>query len=151
MAWSWKKLNAAKKGLIRRVGVALVAYELVWCGAYFWVDRAKPTGTMLFVMALLPTLPLVGMIAALARYLGEEVDEFHRQLVVRCLLWGTAAVMTSVCFQLFLQLFGWKGSWPAVVDLGVFAVAMGAAKLTYRVQNRVPADADALVGRGEAR
>jgi hypothetical protein len=151
MAWSWKKLNAAKKGLVRRVAVALVTYELVWCGAYFWVDRAKPAGTMLFVMALLPTLPVVGMIVALGRYLGEEADEFHRQLVVRCLLWGTAAVMTSVCFHLFLQLFGWKGNWPAVVELGVFAVAMLVAKLTYRVANRVPADADVLVGRGEAR
>jgi hypothetical protein len=151
MAWSWKKLNAAKKRLVRRVAVALVTYELVWCGAYFWVDRAKPAGTMLFVMALLPTLPVVGMIVALGRYLGEEADEFHRQLVVRCLLWGTAAVMTSVCFHLFLQLFGWKGNWPAVVELGVFAVAMLVAKLTYRVANRVPADADVLVGRGEAR
>ena len=103
-------------------------------------------------MALLPTVPLVGMIAALGRYLGEEVDEFHRQLVVRCLLWGTAAVMTSVCFHLFLQLFGWKGSWPAWVEgLGVFAVAMMVAKLTYRVQNRVPADADGLVGSEGAR
>ena len=151
MAWSWKKLNAAKKGLVRRVAVALVTYELVWCGAYFWVDRAKPAGTMLFVMALLPTLPVVGMIVALGRYLGEEADEFHRQLVVRCLLWGTAAVMTSVCFHLFLQLFGWKGNWPAVVELGVFAVAMLVAKVTYRVANRVPADVDVLVGREGSR
>ena len=30
MAWSWKKLNAAKKGMIRRgVAISLAVYELV--------------------------------------------------------------------------------------------------------------------------
>ena len=151
MAWNWKKLNAAKKGMIRRVAVVLVAYELVFGGAMFWVDRAKPAGAMLFVMALLPTLPVLGLIVVLGRYLREEVDEFHRQLVVRCLLWGTAAVMTSVCFHGFLQLFGWKGSWPAVVELAVFVVAMLVAKVTYKLANRVPADVDVLVGSEGAR
>ncbi|MGD0648120.1 MAG: hypothetical protein ABR971_09020 [Acidobacteriaceae bacterium] len=151
MAWNWKKLGAAKKGLIRRGAVALVAYEVVFMAAMFWVDRTKPAGPMLFVIALLTMIPVLAFIAVLARYLGEEVDEFHRQLVVRCLLWGTAAVMASVCFHGLLQLFGWKGSWPAAVELGVFLVAMLVAKLTYRVQNRVPADADAMLGSGGAR
>jgi hypothetical protein len=151
MAWSWKRLNAAKKGLIWRGAIVLVAYELLFGLAFFLVDRMKPTGTMLWVMAGLPTLAVLALIAVLARYLGEEPDEFHRQLVVRCLLWGLAAVMTSVAFHGFLQLFGWKGSWPAGVELGMFLIAMGVAKLTYKVQNRVPADADVLVGRGGAR
>ena len=151
MAWNWKKLGAAKKSLIRRGAVVLVAYEVVFVAAMFWVDRTKPAGPMLFVIALLTTVPVLAFIATLARYLGEEVDEFHRLLVVRCLLWGTAAVMATVCFHGFLQLFGWKGSWPAAVELAVFMLAMGAAKLTYRVANRVPADADVLVGREGAR
>ena len=53
--------------------------------------------------------------------------------------------MTSVALHGFLQLYGWKGSWPAGVDLGMFLVAMLVAKLTYRMQNRVPDDADALL------
>jgi hypothetical protein len=158
MAWSWKKLvskwkkmNAAKKTMIRRATVMLVAYELLWAGAFFWVDKAKLEGAILWVPAALVTLPVLGLIWNMARYLGEEVDEFHRLLVVRCLLWGTAAVMTSVCFHGLLQLLGWKGNWPAGVELLLFFVAALAAKLTYRVQNRVPEDADALVGRGGAR
>jgi phosphatidylglycerophosphate synthase len=151
MAWSWKKLNTAKKAMIRRGAVALVAYELVWCATCYWVFRTKPAGPVLLLIAVLPTLTVVGFIAVLAKYLGEEVDEFHRQLVVRCLLWGTAAVMTSVCFHCFLQLFGWKGNWPAGVDLGAFLLAMAVAKLTYKVQNRVPDDADAMAEREGAR
>jgi hypothetical protein len=144
MAWSWKKLNFAKKSLIRRGALALVVYEAVFAATMFWIDRTKPAGNTLLLISILPTLTVIGFIAVLARYLGEEVDEFHRQLVVRCLLWGAAAVMTTVCFHCFLQLFGWTGKWPAAVELGVFVAAMLAAKLTYRVQHRVPEDADVL-------
>ncbi len=149
MAWNWKKLaskwkklNAAKRTMIRRALVALVAYELLWTGAFFWVDKAKLEGQILWVPAALVTLPVLALVWIMARYLGEEVDEFHRLLVVRCLLWGTAAVMTSVCFHGLLQLLGWKGNWSAGVELLLFFVA----KLTYKVANRVPADADGLMG-----
>jgi hypothetical protein len=147
MAWNWKKLNSAKKSLIRRGAVTLVAYEVVFAAVMFGVDRMKPANTTLLLIAILPTLTVLGFIAVLARYLGEEVDEFHQQLVVRCLLWGTAAVMATVCFHGFLQLLGWTGKWPAAVELGVFVAAMLAAKVTYRVQHWVPEDADVLVGR----
>jgi hypothetical protein len=151
MAWNWKKMNAAKKSLIRRGAIALVVYEAVFLATMFWVDRMKPVGTTLLLIAILPTLTVVGFIAVLARYLGEEVDEFHRQLVVRCLLWGAGAVMATVCFHCFLQLFGWKGTWWPVVELAVFMVAMLVAKLTYKVRHRVPDDADVLVGQGGVR
>lgn len=151
MALSWKKLGAAKKRMILRSLVVLAAYEALWVGVFLWVHRAKPEGMMLFLIAMLPALTVVAFIGVIAKYLGEEVDEFHRQLVVRCLLWGTAAVMTSVCFHGVLQLLGWKGQWPAGIELGLFVVAMGAAKLTYRVRHRVPDDVDALVGQGDMR
>ena len=147
MAWSWKKLKSAKKTLLRRLLVALVAYEVLWGGAIYWVYRAKLEGRILWVLAAVITLPVLGLIWTMARYLEEEMDEFHRLLVVRCLLWGAAAVMTSVCFHGLLQLLGWKGSWPAAVELVAFFAAALAAKLTYRVRNRVPEDADGLVRR----
>jgi hypothetical protein len=146
MAWNWKKMNSAKRSLIRRGALALVAYEVVFAAVMFGVDRTKPANTTLLLIAILPTLTVLGFIAVLARYLGEEVDEFHRQLVVRCLLWGTAAVMATVCFHGFLQLFGWMGKWPAAVEVVVFVAAMGAAKLTYKVKYRVPENADLLEG-----
>ena len=34
------------------------------------------------------------------------------------------------------------------VELAAFGLAMGVAKLTYKVANRVPADADVLLGGG---
>lgn len=141
MAWSWKGLNVAKKRLIQRGGIALAAYEVVFLGTICWVDKGHLTGTSLLWVAVLPTITVAAFILVLGRYLREEADEFHRELVVRCLLWGTAAVMLVMCFHGFLQLFGWKGSWPVFVDLGAFFFAMLAAKLTYKMTNRVPVEA----------
>lgn len=106
--------------------------------AWNWKKLGAPKKSLIRRGAAVPVL---------GRYLGEERDEFHRQLVVRCLLWGLAAVMTSVAFHGFLQLFGGRGSWSAGVELAAFVVAMTAAKVTYKVANRVPVDADVLVGR----
>jgi hypothetical protein len=145
MIWNWKKMNAAKKAMIRRGGIVLAAYEVVFTGAFVVAHKTEPGTAGLFLLAALTTLPVLAFIVVMGRYLGEEVDEFHRQLVVRCLLWGLAAVMTSVCFHGLLQLYGWKGNWPAGVELAVNLLAMLVAKLTYRVQNRVPEDAEVLV------
>jgi hypothetical protein len=144
-------MNSAKKTMMRRLLVVLVTYEVLWTGAFYWAYRAKLEGRMVWVLAAVVTLPVLGLVWTIARYLAEEVDEFHRLLVVRCLLWGAAGAMTSVCFHGLLQMLGWKGSWPAAVELVAFFAAAFAAKVTYKVQNRVPEDADGLVGEGGAR
>ncbi|MGA8939119.1 MAG: hypothetical protein WB439_08140 [Acidobacteriaceae bacterium] len=141
MAWSWKGMNEAKRHLIVRGAIALAAYEIAFGATFYGVDKGHLSGSALMWMAVPPTLTVAAFILVIGRYLKEEVDEFHRELVVRCLLWGMAAVMTVMAFHGFLQLFGWTGSWPVFVDLGAFFVAMLAAKLTYKVANRVPAEA----------
>lgn len=140
MGTFWKKANTAKKNLIRRGALVLVAYELIWAATFWWVAKVKPADTVLVGVAVLPALTVAAFIGVLARYLREETDEFHRELVVRCLLWGAAAVMLVMTFHGFLQLFSWNGKWPVAIDLGAFLVAMFAAKLTYRVAHRPPVE-----------
>ena len=141
MGWSWKGMNTAKKHLIVRGAIALAAYEVAFGGTFYWVDKGHLSGSALMWMAVPPTLTVAAFIVVIGRYLKEEVDEFHRELVIRCQLWGLAAVMLVMAFHGFLQLFGWNGRWPVFIDLGAFFVAMLAAKLTYNVANKVPAEA----------
>lgn len=141
MAWSWKGLNEAKRHLIVRGAIVLVTYELAFGGTFYWVEKGHLSGPVLMWMAVPPTLAVAAFILVIGRYLKEEADEYHRELVVRCNLWGLAAVMVVMAFHGFLQLFGWTGSWPVFVDLGAYFFAMLIAKLTYKVANRVPVDA----------
>ncbi len=53
-------MKAAKKNLIRRAVVVLVAYEAVFLATMFWVDRTRPEGVdVVCCGALLPTVTVV--------------------------------------------------------------------------------------------
>jgi hypothetical protein len=113
---------------------------VIFAGAFYVSVRLHPTGLMLWVLAAMPVAPILAVIVLMGRYLRDERDEYKRDLVIRCLLWGTAGCVGTNLFCGFLQIFGWKGGLPPFIGFWVFALFMYAAKLTYRVANRVPSD-----------
>jgi uncharacterized membrane protein len=54
-------------------------------------------GVVAYLVAVLPALPILWVLTAVAQYLSEETDEFQRRLHVEYLLWaigGTLSVTT---------------------------------------------------------
>lgn len=132
--------SKAKKSLRWRVGIATCAYVPLLLGASEWVKHHPPTGLALFLMAALPALPVIAIFAAVGMYFKEEQDEYQRSVLIGCMLWGTGALLTVLIFASFLKIFGWKGHMPPFLGFWVFFVFMMAAKITYRVRNRVTGD-----------
>jgi hypothetical protein len=132
---------------LKKSGLALVAvYFVIYfaCfGVHLWVH---PVGMWIWVLAVLPVLPITGVIAVMGRYLRDETDEYKRDVTIRCLLWGTAGVVSVSLLDGFLWIFGWRGHMPPFLGFWVFFVFMMAAKLSYKVQDRVRDDADVLRG-----
>jgi hypothetical protein len=128
---------AAKR--FKRDGFKLVAvYFVIYFGcfgAHLWLHLA---GVWVWVLATLPVLPMLGVIAVMGRYLRDETDEYKRDVMIRCLLWGAAGAVSVSLLGGFLGIFGWKGHMPPFLGFWVFFVFMMAAKLTYYVTNRVP-------------
>ncbi len=125
----------------RKAGLMVTASYFVIFFASFYADlRLHPTGAALWAIALLPVLPIVGVIVLFGRYLRDEPDEYKRELTMRFLLWGTAGCVAMNMFAGFLTIYGWKGQMPPFSGFWAFFVFMLAAKLTYRVKNRVPVD-----------
>jgi hypothetical protein len=73
-------------------------------------------------------------------YFKEEQDEYERNVLIGCMLWGTGALLTVLIFSSFLKIFGWKGEMDSFVEMGVFWAFMVIARITYRVRNRVTGD-----------
>jgi hypothetical protein len=125
----------------RKSGLMLTAsYFMVFFGSFYLDTRMHPVGGELWALASLPVLPIVGVIVLFGRYLRDERDEYKRELTMRFLLWGTAGCLAVNMFAGFLSIYGWKGRFPPFSGFWAFFVFMLAAKLTYRVKNRVPAD-----------
>jgi hypothetical protein len=130
----------AKKAYQRRTMLALAAYFPTFAGTYLFVTHVRPCGVALVACAVLPFLPLFAVFVMTGQYLAEERDEFGRDLVVRCLLWGAGASLSANVFLGYLRIFGFPWQAPPFVELVAFSVAAVAAGVSYRMANRLPAE-----------
>ena len=125
----------------KRDGFRLMAvyFVLYFCcfGIHMWL---QPTGAWIWVLAILPVLPIAGVIAVMGRYLRDETDEYKRDMTIRCVLWGTAGAVSVSLLEGFLWIFGWKGHMPPFLGFWGFFVFMMAAKLSYKLKDQVPAE-----------
>lgn len=125
----------------RKEGLTVAgAYFVMFFGSFYADMRLHPTGVGLWALAVLPVIPMLGVIVLFGRYLRDERDEYKRDLVVRCLLWGTAGCMAVDLLSDFVRIYGWKRDFPPFMSFWVFFIFMMAAKFSYRAKNRVPAD-----------
>ncbi len=140
MFFSMAKKNPAQRRYMRRGRIAIAAYFVLFFGAFTFVNQAHPRGVLLYAVAALPALPMLSLLLVVGRYLREERDEFQRDLVIRCLLWGIAAMLVVELFTGFLRIFDWQGTVPPFTSFYAFCISMLVAKFTYRFRNRVTAD-----------
>lgn len=137
-----EKNSAAQKRYLRRGLGVLVAYVLLLSSATVIVQRVHPHGVLLYCVAFLPLLPMLSFLVVVGRYLREERDEYQRDLVIRCMLWGIAAMLSVELFDGFLHSFGWHGALPPFVGFYAFCLSMLIAKFTYKFRDRVDAAAE---------
>jgi hypothetical protein len=80
------------------------------------------------LIAVLPALPVVGLFAAMGRYLIEEQDEYVRMLRVREMLWAMGFTLSCATIWGFLDNFGLVGHVDGywIVVLWYFGQALGA-------------------------
>jgi hypothetical protein len=64
------------------------------------------SGPVAYLAAILPALPIIGIFAAIGRYLVEEQDEYVRMLLVRQTLWASGFALSAATIWGFLESFG---------------------------------------------
>ena len=91
-------------------------------------DLVAMTGWTTVLFALLPTVPILGMIWAMARYLIEEKDEFLRYRAAMAALIGLGVLLALATFVGFLERFGLDLHPEGWFALPVWAMGMGAGR-----------------------
>ena len=124
----------------KRSYAVLASYFVIFSGTDYFVYRVHPVGWKLYACAALPFLPLLIVFLLTAAYLKAERDDFKRDLMMCCLLWGACASMSVNLFAGFLRIFGWHGQTPPFMELFAFCFAVLAAKITYKIANPLPAE-----------
>jgi hypothetical protein len=96
----------AQRAHIRRTLWLLFAYAiilppLVWLQAHRQVSH-----TASLIMAIVASLPVLGIFASWGRYLSQEQDEYHQAVTLRRIAIATNATMGAAVVWGFLQAFG---------------------------------------------
>ena len=120
-------------GIVYGVFVFLSA----WC-----VKHHVPEGRFwMYFWALVPTVPLVALVARMAQYLNAETDEYQRLMTMQSLLIGTAALVIALLVNDFLRAFAKASPLEPFVAFVIFSATMGLTKMVQRFRNRVRDDA----------
>jgi hypothetical protein len=74
--------------IFRLAALYLIYISLNFVSAFLFDGANPPTGLLAYAVALLPVLPLFGLIPIYNKYMKEEQDEFQRHLFRQSTLWS---------------------------------------------------------------
>jgi hypothetical protein len=83
----------AGRRYIYRLAPTMAIYLLFLLIAKWSFHHLHPTGLVVYLLAILPALPLVASLAIVGLYIAEESDEFERSILVQSMLWGLGAAL----------------------------------------------------------
>jgi hypothetical protein len=99
---AWKRYNW-------RVVLLSLLYTAFLLGAVYGFKHQLLSGSITYLVAILPALPIIGIFGAIGRYLVEEQDEYVRMLMVRQTLWASGFALSAATIWGFLDNFGLVG------------------------------------------
>lgn len=99
-------IGIAKRAYNRQVLWLSAAYAALLLPATYAFEHRLVGGALGVGVAILPALPILGLFAAIGRYLIDERDEYLRMLMVRQTLIASAFALTIATLWGFLEGFG---------------------------------------------
>ena len=136
MGWWIGRNSAAGKRYRRRVLTAMALYIVILFSCLKVVKAVPMHGWTLYLLAVLPAVPVLAVLVSLARYLQEETDEYLRMLTVRALLVAAGAMLATTVVNDFLRVIAHGGPLMAFVGFIVFFVSFGIAHVVQEVASR---------------
>jgi hypothetical protein len=119
----WCTKSAAERIYLVRVMIAMSIYVGAIAAVSWSFHHRHPQGAVVYLLAMLPALPIFAVIASLGIYLAEEKDEFVRTVLVQCSLWATAIVLSiATCVGLLQTYVPSFAQRAGVTDYWVFTV-----------------------------
>ncbi len=126
-----------RKDAIRRynrtVLVLCIAYVALLFAAQIAMKRYNLAGPLAYAVAILPALPIIGVFAAIGRYLVEERDEYIRLLTVRQTLIASGLALSVATAWGFLESFDLVGHFDAYWIAVIWFVGQGVGAVVNRL------------------
>ena len=126
--------SKAAKAYVRRFIPMILAYVLVLVGVVWLHRQFAPSGPAAVALAILPALPLLGVIWAIGRLLIEEKDEYQRSLHVRQFIVATGFMLAVTSVWGFLEQFGQVPHLPMYWAFIVWCAGLGVGSIANEIR-----------------
>lgn len=97
--------NPAVRRYTWRFSGAMLLYVAFLFLSVWEFRHGHPTGALAYLLAVLPSLPIILGLVVVGLYLAEEKDEFQRTILVQSMLWGIGATLAVTTVWGFLENF----------------------------------------------
>jgi hypothetical protein len=97
--------SKAGRRYVYRLAPTMLVYIAFLFIAQWTFHHHHPTGLLVYLLAVLPALPLIGSLALVGLYITEESDEFERSIIVQSMLWGLGGALSVGTIWGFLEDF----------------------------------------------
>jgi hypothetical protein len=124
---AWKRYNW------RVVWLSLLYCAFLLPAVYGFKHQLVPH-SIAYLVAILPALPIIGIFAAIGRYLVEEQDEYVRMLMVRQTLWASAFTMSVATTWGFLDNFRLVGHVDGYWIVAVWYFGLGIGGIANKLK-----------------
>lgn len=133
---SLQKNPAARRYFVRFCW-AMGAYVVILPYVLVTFLLSHPARPFAYLLAVLPALPIVGIIVAVGLYLAEEKDEFQRTLLEQTYLWAMGGTLAATSIWGFLEDFHLAPYVPGFYVFILFWILVPAANFVVRLRYRV--------------
>jgi hypothetical protein len=128
--------NSATRRYLYRFVTTMAAYAMMLLFVDWTIHRYHPTGALLDGLAVLPAIPIIGIIVVAGLYLAEEKDEFQRNLLIQSMLWGLGGILSLTSVWGFLQLYAHIHPFQPFMTFPLFWCFQGIATAALRWRYR---------------
>jgi xanthosine utilization system XapX-like protein len=97
--------SKAERRYIYRLAPAMLVYVFLLFFAKWSLRHLHPNGIVVYLLAILPALPLIATLAIVGLYIAEESDEFLRSILIQSMLWGLGGALSVGTVWGFLEDF----------------------------------------------
>ncbi len=89
-----------------RIGISVVVFGLAFKVGRYLTTNGLVDGPLVWVLALIPGLAMLGCFYAIGMLIFEQKDEFIRMLIIRQVVIGTGVALSIATVWGFLEEFG---------------------------------------------
>lgn len=123
----------AGRRYVARLIPLMILYVVALFGVTWLFNTDPPEGALRYLFAVLPALPIVGVVWAVGMYLHEEDDEYLRMKLATVSLWATGLTLAAASVWGFLEQFETVPHIPLYYAFVFYWFSFGLVQIGWKV------------------